>query len=85
MDVWIYRDAHGSILKTQPFAFASVSAPGRERLELQQGVHIQLPRTWDWVEQRGDRWFAGRRGEVYDVTEVQAAVVAAAAAQHTAK
>lgn len=74
MDVWVYQDAHGSILKTQPFAMVPVSAPGggRPRVELQQGVQMKLPLVWDWMIQRGDRWYAGRGESVYDITDVRA-------------
>lgn len=73
MDVWVYQDAHGCIVKTQPFAMVPVSAPGsyRPRLELQQGVHMHLPCVWDWVEQKKDRWYAGLGAHVYDVTDVK--------------
>lgn len=73
MDVWVYTDAHGRIIKTQPFALVSVSAPGsyRPRLELQQGVHMQLPPVWDWLEKTLDRWYGEWKGHVYDVTDVK--------------
>lgn len=70
--VWAYKDAHGYVLRAEPFAFQQCNATGgRVKYELQQGVYIQLPTDWDWMHLCGDRWFAGRGNYVYDITDVR--------------
>jgi hypothetical protein len=72
---WIYKlpgIAHW-IAKRDPFSMRIYTIDlktGMPVCDILQGISMYAPATWEWIQWRDGRCYAGFGGQVYDVTEI---------------
>jgi hypothetical protein len=73
--IWIYRIPGSECLIAKPYAFG-YQVPvtnlynGHKSFTLQQGVPMEEPAMWDWVEKRNGVTFARFNNILYDISEL---------------